>query len=540
MKSAHASLVASVVCLPLVLAGACAKESDPGGGTGGSGTTGGRGGSGSGGRGGTTGGSNTGSGGSGTGGASSGSGGSGGSGSGGTSAGGSGGTGGSGSGGSMGAGGSGGSMGGTGGTGAGGSAPAPAAMARPFPAHTMYKGTVVKPMGPQAQLDQATSNFYNQWKARYLKTGCGGRYVDPGKVEGIGEAPSMTISEAHGYGMVITAMMHGHDPMAKELFDGLHAYAKRFESVNKTGLMAWIVMANCMFSTAVTGNLVPDSAADGDLDMAYGYLLAHHQWGSSGAINYFEEARKIIDALKKHEINPETSLIMLGDWADVKADYYMARYGNGFLGPYKTTMRSHREFYYGTRSSDFMLGHFRAFGPATGDTAWNTTILDKHYELIARIQSMYSMASGLLPDFIESTNTGAKPAGPDYLEYINDDKYAYNACRFPWRLASDYVISGDARAKTALDKINNFIRTNAGGNAEGIKAGYRLNGTVNGNYYELAFVAPFGVAALADTANPTWVDSIWKNMTSQQLGVYYGDSIKMISMLVMSGNWWSP
>ena len=168
-------------------------------------------------------------------------------------------------------------------------------------------------------------------------------------------------------------------------------------------------MANCMFSTAVTGNLVPDSAADGDLDMAYGYLLAHHQWGSSGAIDYFDEARKIIAALKKHEINPETKLIMLGDWADVKADYYMARYGNGFLGPYKTTMRSHREFYYGTRLSDFMLGHFRAFGPASGDGEWNGAILDKHYELIARIQSMYSMPSGLLPDFIESTNTGAKP-----------------------------------------------------------------------------------------------------------------------------------
>ena len=360
---------------------------------GGSGS-GGRGGAG-GSRGGTTGGSNTGSGGS-TGGSNTGSGGStGGSstGSGGSSTG----SGGSGSGGTgtggTGTGGSGPDGGGAGGStgGSGGSAPAPAAMARPFPAHTMYKGTVVKPMGTQAQLDQATSNFYNQWKARYLKTGCGGRYVDPGKVEGIGEAPSMTISEAHGYGMIITAMMHGHDPMAKELFDGLHAYAKRFESVNKTGLMAWIVMANCMFSTAVTGNLVPDSAADGDLDMAYGYLLAHHQWGSSGAINYFDEARKIIAALKKHEINPETKLIMLGDWADVKADYYMGRYGSGFLGPYKTTMRSHREFYYGTRSSDFMLGHFRAFGPASGDGEWNGAILDKHYELIARIQSMYSM-----------------------------------------------------------------------------------------------------------------------------------------------------
>ena len=41
----------------------------------------------------------------------------------------------------------------------------------------------------------------------------------------------------------------------------------------------------------------PDSAADGDLDMAYGYMLAHHQWGSSGPINYFEEGLKIIRAL---------------------------------------------------------------------------------------------------------------------------------------------------------------------------------------------------------------------------------------------------
>jgi endo-1,4-beta-D-glucanase Y len=234
----------------------------------------------------------------------------------------------------------------------------------------------------------------------------------------------MTISEAHGYAMVATAIMHGHDPMAKTIFDGLHAFAKQFESINKNGLMAWVVMEGCKYSTAVTGNMTPDSAADGDLDMAYGYLLAHHQWGSTGPINYLEEARKIIAAIKRYEINPQTKLIMLGDWADIMAPYYQMRYGQGFQGPYNGRSGStHRDYYWGTRSSDFMIGHFRAFAMPSGDDEWKGVITDRHFDLIARIQSMSSPQTGLLPDFMENTNNGARPAMPNYLEWDNDDKH---------------------------------------------------------------------------------------------------------------------
>src|SRR5688500_9815001 len=142
--------------------------------------------------------------------------------------------------------------------------------------------------------------------------------------------------------------------MTKAYFDCLHSYSNKFQGINQTGLMGWLVKKGCVFSTVATGNEVPDSAADGDLDMAYGYLLAHRQWGSTGAINYLEEGKKLIAAIKKHEINPETKLIMLGDWADIKAPYYEMRYGRGgFRSPDDNPMRSHREYYWGTRSSDF-------------------------------------------------------------------------------------------------------------------------------------------------------------------------------------------
>ena len=45
------------------------------------------------------------------------------------------------------------------------------------------------------------------------------------------------------------------------------------------------------------------SATDGDLDIAFGLLLADKQWGSAGAINYLAEARKVIAAIKMFEMN---------------------------------------------------------------------------------------------------------------------------------------------------------------------------------------------------------------------------------------------
>ena len=122
------------------------------------------------------------------------------------------------------------------------------------------------------------------------------------------EAPAHTVSEGQGYGMVIVALMAGHDPAAHERFDGLARYVLDHPSSVDERLLGWAQDARCR---DVEGG---DSATDGDLDAAYGLLLAHAQWGSGGAIDYLGAARRMLDGILAEDVHPDTNLTTLGDW----------------------------------------------------------------------------------------------------------------------------------------------------------------------------------------------------------------------------------
>ena len=136
----------------------------------------------------------------------------------------------------------------------------------------------------------------------------------------------------------------------------------------------------------------------------------------------------------------------------------------------------------------------------------------------------------------------AQPAPADYLEGATDGEYGYNACRVPWRLATDYLVTGEARTKAQLQRINTFIKMTTAGNPQRITDGYKLNGTrgsdVSGT--DLSFSAPFAVSAIVDASNQAWLDAVWRLIVATAPDVYYGDTVKMISLIVISGNWWAP
>lgn len=69
-----------------------------------------------------------------------------------------------------------------------------------------------------------------------------------------------------------------------------------------------------------------------------------------------------------------------------------------------------------------------------------------------------------------------------------------------------------------------------------------LDGTAQNADNELAFVAPFGVAAMDDATNQAWLDALWKEVVSRSIASddYYANAIKMLTMLTMSGNYWAP
>ncbi|HEV7666947.1 MAG TPA: glycosyl hydrolase family 8 [Thermoanaerobaculia bacterium] len=390
---------------------------------------------------------------------------------------------------------------------------------RPFPRHTAYAaGSILPGHRSRPQLDAAALAFYRQWRARYLVAGCGpGRYYVSVNADGKFPDPEvLSISEGHGYGMLLTAYFAGADPDAKTAFDGLYRYFRDHPSDRYPNVMAWKQLADC--ADAPDGQ---DTATDGDLDIGYALLLADRQWGSAGAINYLAEARKVIRAIRAVELHPVDATIQLGSW--VSTD--QPRHFNS------------------TRTSDFMPGHFKAFRLATGDARW-ATAANRVYVLVKRMQTVYSPATGLLPDFIERTNAVARPASPGFLEGPADGAYFYNACRTPWRLGLDALLSGDVRGRTAVRKISTFLRTAAAGDPERLRAGFRLDGrNLPGNdYTDLSFLAPATVGALLDPEHPEWVEGLWDEIVSApiQEADYYGNTLKALALLAASGNAWQP
>lgn len=374
--------------------------------------------------------------------------------------------------------------------------------------HHYAAGTILPNHRAQTELDNAVREFYAKWKNRYVQSGCGtSRYYVATYHD-----QALTVSEAHGYGMIISAYLAGHDPEARAIFDGMYQFFRDHPSSASDDLMAWSQDDSC------ANNQGGSSASDGDLDIAYALLLADKQWGSGGAISYRKEAERVIDAILLREVDATTSWVRLGDWTDADISKY----------------------YNATRSSDFMPSHFASFAAITGNRAWNR-LMTRSYQMIGALQAEYAPKTGLLPDFIESPGTTPRPAEPYFLERQVDGQYSFNACRVPWRIGLHFLTSGHANAKALVESITDWIRQETGGDPNAIKAGYALDGSSLLNYKDMAFVAPLGVGAMVDAKNQAWLNDLWDSAQWDEMSdVYYSDTLRLLSMLVMSSNWWSP
>lgn len=394
--------------------------------------------------------------------------------------------------------------------------PSSAIPARPFPQHNTYQGTAILPNDLSREaMDDSVRSFYLQWKKHYILDGCspGEKYV---WFEGT-KGDNICVSEGQGYGMMIVALMAGFDSTAQETYDCLYRYYRSHPSTTSPDLMAWMQTRYCR---SVDGG----TATDGDMDIAYSLLLADAQWGRHGNIPYRQKALEMIAAIKREEINPLTYIVMEA---------------NG------ENPRSHD--YYDMRSSDFMPDHIRAFRQATGDSAWDS-VLTNNYRVFQYLQDTYSPNAGLVPDFIKhihlDSTLSAKPAQPNYLESKYDGVYNFNACRVPWRIAADYLVSGDPRAAEFLAHINPWIKATTKGDPDNISAGYNLSGIdlPHRTFEALCFICPFAVAAMANPDNQEWLNKLWGYITNFKLKDfdYYDNSIKMIDLIILSGNYWAP
>ncbi len=169
---------------------------------------------------------------------------------------------------------------------------------------------------------------------------------------------------------------------------------------------------------------------------------------------------------------------------------------------------------------------------------------------------------------------------PDGVVDYNDGwdmlstNFFYDAVRVPWRLATDYAWYGSTEAKAILEKTANFFKNRytedklLGDGPNGkistcLYDGYSKDGTdwrkedrdgfnkeVAAKYYSSAFVAMCATSSLIlvdDTENAkNWIDAVIATKDPQQNNgvvnqyTYYGNTLRLLSLLFMSGKFVNP
>src|SRR5262249_20304634 len=150
--------------------------------------------------------------------------------------------------------------------------------------------------------------------------------------------------------MITFALMAGHDPEAKSIFDSMNRVRKAFPSTLDRRLMSWAVPSS--------GNRTvepQDPATDGDMDMAYALLLAHDQWGDEEHNHYLSDAKSIIGGM-------EDTCIIQGPGR------YFPRVIAGGADHISSAPPESKPAM--ARPSDFMIDHLRAFHRVTGHEIW--------------------------------------------------------------------------------------------------------------------------------------------------------------------------
>ena len=345
----------------------------------------------------------------------------------------------------------------------------------PFPQHRVPGSCTLTSAG---NADGSAQAAYNTWKASYVTaTGAGG-FLRVQRTQNQND----TVSEGIGYGMIAAAYMND-----RATFDGLWQYGKLH--FNAKGLMSWHLMSSGQ-------PLDMGSASDGDSDMIWGLIMASDQWSST---DYLDAARNMIKAMRQNSIGPDGTLKPGDTWG-----------GTSLTNP-----------------SYFSPAYFRVFAVVSGDANWSSAILDKNYTILSKITG----TNGLVPDWTNNSgvvNMTLTESGSTF----NNSSYGYDAARMPWRITMDWCFNGETRARDYLMKIGAFFN-NVG--ATNIGDGYALTGSQTSGNKNMAFIGPAGVSGMA--GYQTLLDGAF-NYGAGGGGdqSYYPSSLRMITMLMMSGN----
>ncbi len=272
----------------------------------------------------------------------------------------------------------------------------------PFPSTNVENGVTTSVLTSHELRD-----LYRFWRDAFIED-CGNdmrvRYPESG---------NDTRSEGVGYGMVIAAYMGDF-----EVFDGLWNYYQR---ASDGQLMHWR-RNGC---DAGGGGGDNGSAADADIDAAFGLIVANRQFPGQG---YAQDAAGLVAAIR-------TRLFQNGCQGILTAGSQFS--DCGCINP-----------------SYIPPGYYTSFGEVDQAGFWNNA-RNASYAYFAAVSNNNT---GLVPAWSNS-NGGTNLSGactPQVAGGGQPNEFQADAARTPWRVAADYLWTGDPRAQTFLADIAGF------------------------------------------------------------------------------------
>ncbi|GAA2916138.1 glycosyl hydrolase family 8 [Enterococcus pseudoavium] len=340
----------------------------------------------------------------------------------------------------------------------------------------------------QIKLEKTT---YQKWRTAYVTQSDEGSFIKTNNQANI----NLSLSEGHGYGMLITMEAAKRGWATESDFDDLYRYYQNFQISAKNPLMSW----RQTFNEDQKVEKETTNATDGDLDIAYALIEASEQWPNSQT-DYKTAAKHLLAAIKTHNYNSNNQLLTVGDWATPDSNFYNL-----------------------IRPSDIVPSYFDKFATFSDDHFW-LTLKENSLKALATLSKQHK--SGLIPDFAWAKDGTVLSAKKNDIAGANDGNYGANACRIPWRLAS----SNDQESNQILSKMMNFFLAE-----DTITEGYTLSGKALSQSQSKSFSAPILYAATKKEAYENLVDSqSWVLQKSLSGSDYYGETLTTLITLQMN------
>ena len=362
----------------------------------------------------------------------------------------------------------------------------------------------------QEKLSKAYSDLFEGPNRIYFKVGDSLGYVSDIKNKDVR-------TEGMSYGMMVAVQLD-----KKEVFDRIWRFSKTYlqhQTGPRKGYFAWSFNPKTMKQNS------PGSASDGELYYVTSLLFAANKWGNDTGINYYKEARKILDAMWEkdgtgniyHLINlkhKQISFVPEGKsyhWTD--PSYHLP----AFYEIWATYAKDgHDDFYRACADTSRVFLH-RATHPVTG------------------LNSDYTEFSG------KPHPTPWMPPG-----------FRYDSWRVPMNIAMDYVWYGKDKSwqEGYAKRFQNFLRSKGLDtyedqfNLDGSKPEFILQaGTVKKLRHSIGLVSTAATTSLINKEKGSldFIHAIWNaKLEPYEDGYfdpYYDGLLYLFSLMHLSGNY---